>query len=67
MYEYLQAKDTPAAVHIYDRNMAINKLIKDNDGPVNQNDSWHGYKGLKTDMQAIASGPKYKMGVTWHT
>ena len=67
MYEYLQAKDTPVAVHIHDRNMAINKLIKDKDGPVNQNDSWHGYKGLKKDMQTIASGPKYKMGVTWHT
>ena len=57
---YLQAKDAPVAVHIHVRDMAINKLIKDKDGPVNQNDCWHGYKGLKKDMQAIVSGLKYK-------
>ena len=47
---------------IHDRNMSINKLIKDKQDPVNQNDTQHCHKALKKAMQGIASGPRYKMG-----
>jgi len=66
VYSYLESKDTPVAVHIHDRNMSINKLVRDKKGPVNQNDTWHGVKSLKKVLLTISSGPKYKKGITWH-
>ena len=45
--------------------MSVNKLVKDTNFTINQNDSWHGVKFIKKAMKTISSGPKYKEGQTW--
>ena len=45
--------------------MSVNKLVKDTNFTVNQNDSWHGVKSIKKAMKTISSRPKYKEGQTW--
>ena len=52
-------------VHTHDRNMSINKMMKDKGDVTNQNDSWHGVKSVKKAFKAISSGPKDKEGKTW--
>lgn len=37
-------------VHIHDRNLSINKFVKDLRGLVSQNDFWHGVKQIKETM-----------------
>ena len=64
-YKYLELQDTPVAVHIHDRNMAINKLVKDRQREghaptVNQNDSWHGYKSLRKICREYQLGQNTK-------
>ena len=67
IYEFLEGKDVNIRVHAHDRNMAINKMVREHSPPViNQNDTWHGAKSVKKAISAIASGPKYKHGKTWH-
>lgn len=34
-------------------------------GPINQNDSWHGVKPIKEKMKKSSSGPAYLKGKTW--
>lgn len=66
-YDYMHSKDVPIAVHAHDRNMSINKLVRDQTPTiVNQNDTWHGVKSLKKAVSAVSCGPKYKHGKTWH-
>ena len=65
MYQYFTEKDVSVKVHTHDRNMSVNKLVKDTNFTVNQNDSWHGVKSIKKAMKTISSGPKYKEGQTW--
>ena len=70
IYEYLEEKDIPVRVHTHDRNMSINRLVKDKShdesSVVNQNDTWHTLRTLRKLVKAVASGPKYKAGSTWH-
>ena len=68
VYEYFESRDTPVAVHCHDRNMAVNKYVRDRAKAytTNQNDCWHGVKALKKSVTGISAGPKYKLGITWH-
>ena len=66
VYTYLTSKEVPVRTHIHDRNLTINKLVKDKADTVNQNDTWHGIKSLKQNVDSVSSGPKYKHNVTWH-
>ena len=49
-------------IHSHDRNMLINKMVKEKGDVTNQNDSWHGVKSIKRALKAISPGPKYKVG-----
>ena len=55
------------ALHAHDRNMSINKLVRE-EFPYtrNQNDVWHTTKALEKEIIQISKGPKYKHGQTWH-
>jgi len=67
IYEYIESKGVNIRVHAHDRNMAINKMVREHSPTViNQNDTWHGVKSVKKALSAIASGPKYKQGKSWH-
>ena len=67
IYRDLDRKDVTVKVHTHDRNMSINKLVRDrNKGfTCNQNDTWHGVKSVKKAMSAVSSGPLYLKEKTW--
>ncbi|CAC5420412.1 unnamed protein product [Mytilus coruscus] len=64
IYQYLDDNDVKVGIHSHDRNMSINKFVRDSD-VVNQNDSWHGIKAVKSAMKKVSSGPKYLRDKTW--
>ncbi|CAC5425345.1 unnamed protein product [Mytilus coruscus] len=53
IYKYLEDNDVKVGIHSHD-----------SDG-VNQNDSWHGIKAVKSAMKKVSSGPKYVRDKTW--
>ncbi|KAK3091924.1 hypothetical protein FSP39_023755 [Pinctada imbricata] len=65
IYEDLQSNDVSVGVHVHDRNLSINKFIRDETDATNQNDTWHCIKSLKVRLQKAASGPAYLEGKTW--
>lgn len=65
-YDYFEEKGVEVAVHAHDRNMSINKLVKDKPLTVNQNDTWHSIRTLKKVVYNLGMGPKYLKGKTWH-
>ena len=65
IYQYFTEKDVSVKVHTHDRNMPVNKMVKDTRFTLNQNDSWHGVKSIKKAMKSISSGPQYKEEHTW--
>jgi hypothetical protein len=68
MYEYFEQKGVSVRTHAHDRNMSINKYVRDNQVlTTNQNDPWHCIKSLKTAVKGIGSGPQYLRGKTWHS
>lgn len=51
IYKYLEEDQGKAMnVHIHDRNLSINKFVKDLRGLVSQKDFWHGVKPIKETM-----------------
>ena len=65
IYQALETKDVTVRVHTHDRNMAINKFVRNQPPTVNQNDTWHGVKSVKKSMSEVASGPRYLEGKKW--
>jgi len=65
-YGYLSSKDVNIKIHTHDRNMSINKFVRESEPVINQNDVWHSVKSLKKAVQSISQGPKYKHGKSWH-
>ena len=66
VYEHFAANGIPIAIHAHDRNMSINKYVREQQpNTINQNDRWHAIKAVKKRMTEVASGPAYKRGVTW--
>ena len=48
MYSYMDEHDTKIGIHCHDRNLSINKFIRESTDSVNQNDTWHCVKAMKT-------------------
>ena len=46
IYRHLEKEGVSVNVHAHDRNMTINKFVKDN-YIINQNDTWHGVKSAR--------------------
>jgi hypothetical protein len=65
VYDYLDSQDVSIRVHTHDRNMAVNKFVRES-GPKNQNDCWHGAKSLKKQMTPISQGAQKRHEITWH-
>ena len=65
IYNYLHDKDVTVNVHCHDRNLSINKFIRENTEATNQNDTWHCVKSVKTALKKISSGTKCTEGKSW--
>ena len=65
IYNNLAAKDISIKIHSHDRNMAVNKFVKDTNFTTNQNDLWHAVKAVKKAVTKISKGQKYSQGLTW--
>ncbi len=65
IYRDLEAEQVTVQIHTHDRNLSINKMVKEAVSTTNQNDIWHGIKSLKKAMSLVSSGPRYKEGKTW--
>jgi phosphopantetheine adenylyltransferase len=52
IYEDLDSRDISVNMHTHDRNMAINKLVREREHgfTCNQNDLWHGIKSGKKGL-----------------
>ena len=57
--------DIKIAKHTHDRNISVNKVVKDK-GVQNVNDRWHVTKSISKEMKTLSSGTRADRGVTWH-
>ncbi|CAC5370125.1 unnamed protein product [Mytilus coruscus] len=65
IYHYLEEQDVQDNVHSHDRNLSINKLVKDKGLITNQNDPWHAIKRVKVAMKRVSAGPNYLKEKSW--
>ena len=65
-YKYMDKQAVPVRTHTHDRNLAVNKSVKDMKTINNQNDVWHSIKALKKAIFEIGHGAKKREGHTWH-
>lgn len=65
IYEHLAETDVSVKIHAHDRNLSINKFIKDTHFTTNQNDLWHAVKAIKKAIINVSKGSTYSHGITW--
>jgi hypothetical protein len=70
VYQYLEEHEEGPIlvdVHVHDRNLSINKYIRENQpNTINQNDTWHAGKSVEKQMAKVAKGPMRSEGINWH-
>ena len=67
IYNHLADNDIHVRVHTHDMNTSVNAWIRNEEPDVtNQNERWHGIKGLKAQVKKVTSGAKKNIGKTWH-
>ncbi|CAH1791965.1 unnamed protein product [Owenia fusiformis] len=66
LYDFFDEKGINIKVHAHDANQSVNKFVRERDGTTNQNDTWHGGKSLKKEIEKVGKGPQYSHGQTWH-
>jgi hypothetical protein len=50
IYENMESKNVSIKIHSHDRNMAVNKFVKETQFTTNQNDLWHAVKAVKKSV-----------------
>jgi len=65
IYSYMDENDPNIGIHCHDRNLSINKFIRERTDSVNQNDTWHCMKAMETSLTKISSGTLCDKGKTW--
>ena len=65
IYQHLRDQNVAVGIHTHDRNLSINKYIREECESVNQNDTWHAIKSVKSSLKKISTGPAYLEGKTW--
>ncbi|CAG2188781.1 unnamed protein product [Mytilus edulis] len=65
IYENLENKNVSIKIHAHDRNLAVNKFVRDTQFTVNQNDLWHAVKAVKKAVTKISKGTKRSEGISW--
>lgn len=64
IYPHLREKGVSINIHTHDRNLSINKFVRESGDTINQNDAWHGVISIKVKMKKVSSGPPYLKGKT---
>lgn len=65
IYKHLKDQEVNIGVHAHDRNLSINKFIREECDSESQNDTWHAVKSMKAALKKNSSGPAYLDGKTW--
>ncbi|CAG2203831.1 unnamed protein product [Mytilus edulis] len=65
IFNYLHENDVTVNVHCHDRNLSINKYVRENTEAINQNDVWHCVKSVKSALKKVSTGSKSSEGKTW--
>lgn len=66
MYQNLDESNLEVAVHVHDRNMTINKRLRDRKRAKNSNDRWHCTRPITAGVKKIGQGAQENIGKTWH-
>ena len=66
MYENFSRDNIHVGTHVHDRNMSINKRIREGKMARNANDRWHCTRPISGGIRKIAQGAKKNEGKTWH-
>jgi hypothetical protein len=61
----LDEKGVAVGVHCHDRNLSINKYVREETNARNQNDTWHCVKLVKTALKKVVSGTASSERKTW--
>ena len=65
IYEYLAEKEVAVGVHCHDRNLSINKYIREETDATYQNDTWHCVKAVKSALKKVSFGTAKTERKTW--
>ena len=65
IYQHLKNQSVAVGVHAHDRNLSINKFIREECDSGSQNDNWHAVKSVKASLKKISSGSAYLEAKTW--
>lgn len=66
MYESLDLSNIKVAHHVHDRNMTINKRLRERKQARNSNDRWHCTRPITAGVKKIGQGAQKNIGKTWH-
>ena len=61
----MKNQSVAVGVHAHDRNLSINKFIREECDSESQNDTWHAVKSVKAALKKISCGSVYLEGKTW--
>jgi hypothetical protein len=56
IHKHLDEKGFAVGVHCHYRNLSINEYVREETDAINQNDTWHCVKSMKTPLKKVASG-----------
>jgi hypothetical protein len=65
IYKHLDEKRVGVGVHSHDRNLSINKYVREETDAINQNNTWHCVKLVKTALKNVASGTASSERKAW--
>lgn len=65
IYQHLKNQNVTVGIHAHDRNLSINKFIREECDSESQNDTWHAVKSVKAALKKISCWPAYMEGKTW--
>lgn len=67
IYENLTSKNINVRIHSHDRNVSVNKYLREHQTEVsNANDTWHATKGINRELKKVCGGTRSSHGKTWH-
>jgi hypothetical protein len=62
IYENMESKNVSIKIHSHDRNMAVNKFVKEAQFTTNL---WHAVKAVKKSVSKVSKGAKFSEGLSW--
>lgn len=66
MYQHFDVNNIKVSHHVHDRNMSINKRLRERKEARNSNDRWHCTRPITAAVKKIGQGAQKNIGKTWH-